>query len=151
MITYTQGDIFDQNVKAIVNAVNCVGIMGKGLALQFKKKYPENFELYETACRQKRVVPGKMFICEISDDDNSQYIINFPTKRHWRDSSLIEDIILGLDDLAKTIKALKIESIAIPPIGCGLGGLEWTTVKSHIENKLSNLTDVQIIVLEPKN
>ncbi len=145
MITYTKGDIFEQDVKAIVNAVNCVGIMGKGIALQFKNRYPENFELYETACKQNKVIPGKMFICEI----DSQYIINFPTKRHWRDSSKLEDIIIGLDDLVRAIKALKIQSIAIPPIGCGLGGLEWSIVKTHIQQKLSNLTDVQIIVLEP--
>jgi len=146
MITYIQGDIFKQDVKAIVNAVNCVGIMGKGIALQFKNKFPNNFQLYENACKQNKVIPGKMFICE---ESNSQYIINFPTKRHWRDSSRLEDIILGLEDLAKTIKELKIQSIAIPPIGCGLGGLEWSTVKIHIENKLSHLTDVQITLLEP--
>ncbi len=145
MITYTYGDIFKQDVKAIVNAVNCVGIMGKGIALQFKNKFPKNFQLYENACKQNNVIPGKMFICEV----DSQYIINFPTKRHWRDSSRLEDIIIGLDDLARIITELKIQSIAIPPIGCGLGGLEWSIVKTHIENKLSHLTDVQITVLEP--
>jgi O-acetyl-ADP-ribose deacetylase (regulator of RNase III) len=150
MIVYKKhSDIFEQKVKAIVNPVNCVGVMGKGLALQFKNKFPDNFEIYKDACAKKEVVSGKMLVCEVSDDTSSLYIVNFPTKQHWRDSSRMEDIISGLDDLVKTIHRLSIDSIAIPPIGCGLGGLNWTAVKSHIENKLSTLTDVQIIVLEP--
>ncbi len=150
MITYKTGDIFKEEADAIVNTVNCVGVMGRGIALQFKKRFPENFKVYETACKHKEVVPGKMFIYETGSLIGPKYVINFPTKRHWRGASRMEDIESGLRYLAGVIAQLHIKSIALPPLGCGLGGLEWDEVRARIENVLSTLSDIEIIVFEPK-
>lgn len=150
MITYKTGDIFREKADAIVNTVNCVGVMGRGIALQFKKRFPENFKIYETACKRKEVVPGKMFVHETGSMFGPQYVINFPTKRHWRGASRIEDIESGLQDLAEVIAMLNIKSIALPPLGCGLGGLDWHEVRARIESTLSQLSNVEIIVFEPK-
>lgn len=150
MIKYKQGDIFEEEVDAIVNTVNCVGVMGRGIALQFKKRFPENFKAYKRACDQKEVIPGKMFVYETNSLIGLKYIINFPTKRHWRGGSRIEDVESGLQDLYEIIKKFNIQSISIPPLGCGLGGLDWNVVRTHIENTLLNLSDVEIIVFEPQ-
>jgi O-acetyl-ADP-ribose deacetylase (regulator of RNase III) len=150
MITYKTGDIFTEEVEAIVNTVNCVGVMGRGIALQFKKKFPENFKDYEIACKQKKVVPGKMFVHKNVSLIDPKYIINFPTKRHWRGASRMEDIEAGLQDLLEVITKLNIKSIALPPLGAGLGGLDWDKVRACIENRLSTLSGVEMIVFEPK-
>ncbi len=150
MITYKTGDIFKEETDAIVNTVNCVGVMGRGLALQFKKNFPENFKAYEAACKLEEVLPGKMFVYETGLLLSPKYIINFPTKRHWRGASRIEDIESGLKDLATVIENLNIKSIAVPPLGCGLGELNWVDVRKYIENALSQLSKVNIIVFEPK-
>jgi len=150
MIKYKTGDIFQEEVEAIVNTVNCVGVMGRGIALQFKKRFPENFKVYVTACKQKEVIPGKMFVYETASLIDPKYVINFPTKRHWRGASRMEDIVTGLQDLAEVITKLNIKSIALPPLGCGLGGLEWNEVRACIKTTLSYLTNVEIIVFEPK-
>ena len=147
---YKTGDIFTEDVEAIVNTVNCVGVMGRGIALQFKKQFPENFKAYEAACKQKKVVPGKMFVYETGSLIDPKYIINFPTKRHWRGASRMEDIEAGLQNLAEVITKLNIKSIALPPLGAGLGGLDWDKVRACIENRLSKLSGVEIIVFEPK-
>jgi len=150
MIQYKAGDILKENAEAIVNTVNCVGVMGRGIALQFKKAYPENYKVYATACKRKQVNPGKMFVFETGELFNPKFIINFPTKRHWRGKSRIEDIESGLKDLLVVIKKNDIKSIAIPPLGSGLGGLNWLQVKSLIEEALITLEDVDVIVFEPK-
>jgi O-acetyl-ADP-ribose deacetylase (regulator of RNase III) len=150
MITYKTGDIFKEEADAIVNTVNCVGVMGRGIALQFKKRFPENFRVYEAACKQKKVVPGKMFVHETGSLIGPKYVINFPTKRHWRGASRMEDIESGLQDLAEVITKQKLQSIVLPPLGCGLGGLDWHEVRARIENALSHLSDVKVIVFEPK-
>lgn len=150
MISYKTGDIFKEEVEAIVNTVNCVGIMGRGIALQFKKRFPENFKTYEAACKQKEVVPGKMFVHETASLIGPKYVINFPTKRHWRGASRMEDIESGLQDLTSVIADLNIKSIALPPLGCGLGGLDWNQVQSRIEKMFSNLSNVEVIVFEPQ-
>ncbi|HNW82475.1 MAG TPA: macro domain-containing protein [bacterium] len=149
MMKFTQGDIFTANTEAIVNTVNCVGVMGRGIALQFKKKFPENFKEYESACNREEVVPGKMFVYETGALFNPRIIINFPTKRHWRGESKIEDIENGLIDLVRIIKEKNIKSIALPPLGCGLGGLDWNKVKVLIAKHLSILNDVEVLVFEP--
>lgn len=149
MIIYKTGNILTEDVEAIVNTVNCVGIMGRGIALQFKNVYPENFTAYAKACKQDLVHPGRMFIFETGELTNPKYVINFPTKRHWKGKSRIEDIDAGLLALASDIQKRGIRSIAIPPLGCGLGGLDWSLVRSRIESTLSNLHDVQIVVFEP--
>ena len=150
MIEYKNGDILKADVEAIVNTVNCVGVMGRGIALQFKKAYPENFKSYAVACKKSEVLPGSMFVFETNKLINPKYIINFPTKRHWRGKSRIEDIQLGLKDLVKVIKKYDISSIAIPPLGSGLGGLSWGDVKKNIQEEMQDLKNIDIILFEPK-
>lgn len=149
VIQYKQGDLFSENTEAIVNTVNCVGVMGRGIALQFKKRFPDNFNYYENSCKIGDVVPGKMLVYETESLLNPRFIINFPTKRHWRGASSVEDIENGLSDLVNVIKERDIKSIAVPPLGCGLGGLNWGEIKPRIEAALSNLGDIEIIVYEP--
>lgn len=129
MIKLTHGNILKDNSQSLVNPVNCVGIMGAGLALQFKKQYPNNFKEYKLACNLNKVQLGKMFITRF---DDNRYIINFPTKYHWKENSKIEYINNGLCDLLFQSNYLNIKSIAIPKIGCGLGGLDWNIVKRNI-------------------
>jgi len=150
MIEYKSGDILEDTAEALVNTVNCVGVMGRGIALQFKNAFPENFKAYADACKQNKVKPGSMFIYKIGKLHSPHYIINFPTKRHWRGKSRMEDIESGLEALADAIKQYHIRSIAIPPLGSGLGGLDWNRVKSRIEKALRPFEDVRVIVYEPK-
>ncbi len=149
MIQFTSGDILSAEADALVNTVNCVGVMGRGVALQFKKAFPDNYKKYKRACDLEEVQPGKMFVFETGTLTQPHYIINFPTKRHWRGKSRIEDIEAGLKSLTLEIQRLNLQSIAIPPLGSGLGGLDWRDVRSRIESHLSELPDVQILVYEP--
>jgi O-acetyl-ADP-ribose deacetylase (regulator of RNase III) len=149
MFEYKNGNILAENTEALVNTVNCVGVMGRGIALQFKKAFPENFKAYAQACKYKEVKPGEMFVFQTGQVVNPRFIINFPTKRHWRAQSHIEDIEIGLTALKSTIQEYKICSIAIPPLGCGLGGLNWDEVKARIEAVLKPLDNVRIVLYEP--
>ena len=149
MIEYKNGDIFDEDVEALVNSVNCVGIMGRGIALQFKNMFPENFNSYTAACKRDEVQPGRMFVFRTGQLTNPRYIINFPTKRHWRGKSRMEDIESGLKALSTEIKQRNIRSIAIPPLGSDLGGLKWTEVRPRIQAMLEELDDVEAVILEP--
>ena len=149
MIEYKTGDILSENVEALVNTVNCVGVMGRGIALQFKRAFPENFKVYAKACKRGEVRPGRIFVFETGQLANPRYIFNFPTKRHWRGKSRIEDIELGLEALAHEIRARRVQSVAIPPLGSGLGGLDWNEVRPRIEQALSSIDDVRLIVFEP--
>lgn len=150
MIQYKTGNIFNENVDAIVNTVNCVGVMGRGIALQFKKNFPENFKFYERACRCEEVSPGKMLVYATDSLSNPKFIINFPSKRHWRGASRLEDIEAGLKNLADVVKMNHITSIALPPVGCGLGGLDWNIVRPLIEKYLgANCPETNVIVFEP--
>ncbi|MGC8732427.1 MAG: type II toxin-antitoxin system antitoxin DNA ADP-ribosyl glycohydrolase DarG [Halothiobacillaceae bacterium] len=149
MIEFTSGDILKCEADALVNTVNCVGVMGRGIALQFKNAFPENFKAYEAACKREAVQPGRMFVFETGQLTPPRFIINFPTKRHWRGKSRIEDIDAGLVDLVNVIRDLRLRSIAIPPLGSGLGGLDWNEVRPRIERALAGLTDVQVLVFEP--
>jgi len=144
------GDIFEEHVEALVNTVNCVGVMGRGVALQFKNRFPLNFKLYEAACKRGEVQPGRMFVTN-NDMLGVKWIINFPTKRHWRYPSRFDDIDRGLDSLVSEIRDLGIRSIALPPLGCGLGGLDWVAVKETIFRKLSVLDNVDVVVFEPND
>lgn len=149
MIEYTRGDILRSEAEALVNTVNCVGVMGRGIALQFKRAYPANFEAYAAACKRGEVVPGRLFVFEMGRLVPPRYIVNFPTKRHWRGKSRIEDVEAGLDALVEVIRKRNIRSIAIPPLGSGLGGLSWPDVRSRIEAALARLPSVSVVVYEP--
>ena len=149
MIEYKTGNIFTEDVDAFVNSVNCVGFMGRGIALQFKHAFPENFEAYAEACKRKEVQPGRMFVYETGQMTRPRYIVNFPTKRHWRGKSRMEDIESGLDALAREIERRNIRSIAVPPLGSGLGGLAWADVRSRIESALGGLDGVRVVAFEP--
>ena len=151
MIEFRTGDILTANAEALVNTVNCVGIMGRGIALQFKNAFPENFKAYEAACARDEVGPGKMFVFETRTLTNPKLIINFPTKRHWRGKSRIEDIDAGLKALTDEIRSRHIRSIAIPPLGSGLGGLDWADVRPRIEAALRDLDDVSVTIFEPNS
>ena len=151
MIEYKTGDILSEDVEALVNTVNCVGIMGRGIALQFKNAFPENFKSYAAACKRNKVQPGRMFVFETGQLTNPRYIINFPTKRHWRGKSRIEDIKAGLAALAEVIRSRNIRSIAIPPLGSGLGGLDWSEVRPRVEATLREFSDLKVVVFEPND
>ena len=149
MLEYKTGDILAEDTEALVNTVNYVGIMGRGIALQFKKAFPENFRVYAEACKRNEILPGRMFVFETGRLTNPRYIVNFPTKRHWRGNSRMEDVEAGLRNLADVIQEHNIRSIAIPPLASGLGGLEWDEVRPRIEETLRSLDDLQIIIFEP--
>ena len=149
MIEYKTGDIFAEQAEALVNTVNCVGVMGRGVALQFKRAFPENFKAYADKCKRNEMQPGHVFVFETGEIIPPRYIINFPTKRHWRGKSRIEDIESGLVSLAKEIRSHGIRSIAIPPLGSGLGGLSWPEVRVRLEAALEEFEDVKVVIFEP--
>ncbi len=149
-VTIEHGDLLQQEVDAIVNTVNTVGVMGKGIALQFKQKWPENFKAYAKACTGGEVRPGHMFIHDAGGLLKPRYIINFPTKRHWRERSRIEDIGAGLDDLIALVRKLGIRSIAIPALGCGNGGLDWGLVRPRIERAFATVSDIEVRLFAPE-
>jgi O-acetyl-ADP-ribose deacetylase (regulator of RNase III) len=149
MIEITRGNLIQTDAEALVNTVNCVGYMGKGIALQFKKAFPDNFKAYERACRANGIRPGKVFIFSTGSLVNPRYIVNFPTKRDWRAKSQIEDIRIGLRSLVEEIRKLGISSVALPPLGCGLGGLNWKDVKPLIERAFAALPNTRIMLFEP--
>lgn len=149
MIEKTSGDILKASVEALVNTVNCVGVMGKGVALQFKQAYPKNFDFYQAACKRGEVQPGKMLTYDNEQMLHPRYIINFPTKRHWKEKSRLEDVESGLVALVQEVQARGIKSIAIPPLGAGSGGLDWKIVRRLIESAFEPLNDVQVVIYEP--
>lgn len=153
MIRYKSGDLLKEDVEGLVNPVNCYGTMGKGLAFQFKQAFFDNFLAYADECGKHRMKLGQMFVFETGRFVNPKYIINFPTKWHWRNPSRLEDIELGLVSLVKEVKARKIQSIAIPPLGCGLGGLRWEEVSPQIEiafREFRSNPDVDIVIFSPQ-
>ena len=174
-VEYKAADLLAEDAEALVNTVNCVGVMGKGLALQFKKKFRPNFDAYARACKSGDVRPGRMLVVDLRQEPASdeqaalpmsfaeepvvygadapqhpRYIINFPTKDHWRNGSRMQYIDDGLADLVRQIRALGIRSVAIPALGCDLGGLAWDEVRPRIEAALGGLDGVQVVVCEPR-
>ena len=149
MLEMASGNLLEADADALVNTVNCVGFMGKGIALQFKQAFPENFRIYERACRAETVVPGKMLVVPTGSIVGPKYIVNFPTKRHWKGNSRIEDIESGLIALIEEVKRLGIRSIAVPPLGCGLGGLKWNEVGPRIEAAFAQLPNVRLLLFAP--
>jgi O-acetyl-ADP-ribose deacetylase (regulator of RNase III) len=148
MIHYTQGNLLDATAEALVNTVNEVGVMGKGIALMFREAFPDSARAYQEACKAKKVHIGKMLVTRERNLNEDRWIIHFPTKKHWRNPSKLEWIREGLRDLVKVIKDNRIRSVALPPLGCGNGGLEWSQVRCEIEAALSGL-DVEVMVYEP--
>lgn len=149
MITFTQGNLLDTRAEALVNTVNTVGVMGKGIALMFKERFADNYQRYAAACKAKEVHTGRMFVTEVRELDGPRWIVNFPTKQHWRAPSRLEWITAGLQDLRRFISEHGVKSIAIPPLGAGNGGLDWADVKPLIEAALGDLDGVEIMVFEP--
>lgn len=149
MIRYTTGNLLKAPVDALVNTVNEVGVMGKGIALMFRDAFPSNTEAYVSAAKKKDIKIGRMFVTENPDYSGPRWIINFPTKKHWRQPSKLEWIRSGLDDLINVVRAKGIRSIAIPPLGSGAGGLVWGDVRPLIEGAAALVPDVDVIVFEP--
>ena len=149
MIELIRGDILRTDAEALVNTVNCVGVMGRGIALQFRKAFPENYSEYKALCDENGLRIGTVFVHDTGRCLYPRYIINFPTKRHWKGKSRIEDIEAGLKALVQEIRSRNIRSIAIPPLGCGLGGLDWQDVEPRIRRALEPLPNVRVLLFEP--
>ena len=148
MITFTQGNLLEAHAEVLVNTVNTVGVMGKGIALMFKERFAENFRRYAAACKAREVQTGKMFVTPVHELDGPRWIVNFPTKQHWRSPSRLEWVQEGLQDLRRFLLEQHIQSVAIPPLGAGNGGLEWAKVREQITQTLGDL-DIEILVFEP--
>jgi O-acetyl-ADP-ribose deacetylase (regulator of RNase III) len=148
MIFRADGDLLATDAQALVNTVNTVGVMGKGIALQFKLAFPDNYKAYERACKRGDVQIGKMFV--FHREDSPRVIINFPTKSHWKGKSKMEDIKSGLKALIQVVKNEHIKSIAVPPLGCGNGGLDWADVQPLITQAFSEVPDVDVQLFYPE-
>ena len=144
-ITYTNRSIFEIDAEAITNPVNCVGVSGAGLARQFARRYPENDRMYRQACKECRVTPGRGLITE-TGLDSPRYIVNFPTKRHWRDKSRLSDIRLGMRNLHRELLRRNIRSVAVPALGAGLGGLQLAYVQRLIDKEFGDEHKIEVNV-----
>lgn len=152
MISYLKGNLFESKAQALVNTVNTQGVMGKGIALQFKKLYPSNFKVYLEKCKSNDFNIGELIVTKDNNvSTGEKIIINFPTKTSWRAPSKYEYIEEGLDSLVKTIDECEIKSIALPPLGSGNGGLQWSKVKLILEDKLTSVRDCDIYIYEPSD
>ncbi|PZG00860.1 type II toxin-antitoxin system antitoxin DNA ADP-ribosyl glycohydrolase DarG [Micromonospora deserti] len=150
MIVLSRGNLLTADVDALVNTVNTVGVMGKGIALQFKRAYPANYAAYRAACAANEVQLGKMFVFDSARLGPRRYVINFPTKSHWRANSSLADIQAGLADLVRVVRERRIRSIAVPALGCGNGGLNWDEVRPVIERAFADLPDVRVLLFPPE-
>jgi O-acetyl-ADP-ribose deacetylase (regulator of RNase III) len=150
MIEDGHGNLLTADVEALVNTVNTVGVMGKGIALQFKRAYPANFRAYRDACARGDVRLGQVWAFDSGVLGPRRYVLNFPTKGHWRDRSRIEDIVTGLNSLVDVVSAQRIRSIAIPALGCGNGGLAWSVVRPLIEAACERMDGVRAVVFAPE-
>jgi O-acetyl-ADP-ribose deacetylase (regulator of RNase III) len=149
MIEFVTGNLLDSDVDALVNTVNTKGVMGKGVALQFRRAFPANYEAYRKACAADEVQLGRMFVFHTGQLARPRLIVNFPTKGHWKSRSRLSDIEEGLCDLRRVLIEQEVNSLALPPLGCGLGGLSWSQVRPRIEQALADLP-VRILVFEPQ-
>lgn len=150
MLELVSGDMFAASVDALVNPVNTAGVMGKGLALQFKRSYPENYRRYRQACRAGELTVGKVLTFDIGADLRPRYVINVPTKEHWQSPSTLAIVEAGLTGLVAEVRRLGLGSLAVPPLGCGLGGLAWTDVLPRISAAFAALADVRVLVFAPQ-
>jgi len=152
VIEYWNENILSAPVQAIVNPVNCVGVMGAGLARQIAQAFPEILPAYKDACRTGKIAPGKLFVHDVIRPDGRRgLVVDLPTKRHWKDPSHRADIEQGLAALVFEIHARKIETLAVPALGCGLGGLSWPTVQGLLEKTFVPLQNVRVFVCPPQN
>jgi O-acetyl-ADP-ribose deacetylase (regulator of RNase III) len=142
-------NLLEARADALVNPVNCEGVMGKGLALQFKHAWPAMYAVYRADAKAGRVVPGTIHVWPTGSESAPRFILNFPTKRRWRSPSRLEDIDAGLVDLVAKIEELGIRSIAIPALGAGHGGLDWQEVRPRIVAALAPLESVDVQLWEP--
>ncbi|MGC4867462.1 macro domain-containing protein [Micromonospora sp. DT53] len=149
MITIAQGNLLAADAEALVNAVNTVGVMGKGIALQFKRAYPANYAAYRAACAATEIRLGQVFLYDSARPGPGRYVINFPTKGHWRTSSKVADVQAGLSDLVRVVRAHGISSVAVPALGCGNGGLDWGEVRPLLERAFADLADVRVLLFPP--
>ncbi len=150
MIELTSGNLLQAPVQALVNTVNTHRVMGKGIALQFKRAFPDMNKAYEAACKSGDVKLGHMHVVDLGGlAGGPRWIINFPTKAHWKAHSKLPDIEMGLRDLIATVKRLGITSIALPPLGCGNGGLDWHDVRPRIESAFEQVPDVRVLIYPP--
>ena len=149
MIRFSTGNLLEAEAEALVNTVNTVGVMGRGIALMFKERFPTNFAAYRTACDRGELVPGRVLVTSTGALQGPRLIVNFPTKKHWRPPSKLEWIDAGLADLRRVILDQGINSIAIPPLGSGNGKLDWADVRPLIEKHLGDLDGVDVLVFEP--
>lgn len=150
MLELVSGNMFDASVEALVNPVNTVGVMGKGLALQFKRSYPENYRCYRQACRSGELTVGKVFTFDAGDRRRPRYVINVPTKEHFRGGSTLAIVQAGIDALVAEVRRLGVGSLAVPALGCGLGGLAWVDVFPRISAAFAPLPDVRVLVFAPE-
>lgn len=151
MIIISHGNLLVAEAEALVNAVNTVGVMGKGIALQFKRAYPANYAAYRAACAAKAVKLGEMVVFDSGFVGPRRYVINFPTKGHWRRRSDVADIRLGLVDLVRVVREHRIGSVAVPALGCGAGGLDWAQVRPPIEQAFAALPEVRVLLYAPES
>jgi O-acetyl-ADP-ribose deacetylase (regulator of RNase III) len=149
MIRYVHGNLLEDPADALVNTVNCVGVMGKGIALMFRERFPKNTETYRRACEANAVHVGRMLVTNDDSPWGLRWVINFPTKKHWRDPSELEWVREGLKDLVRVVREYGIRSVALPALGCGNGGLEWSQVRPEIEAALGDLPGVEVTVYRP--
>lgn len=147
---FVKGNLLEAKADALINTVNTVGVMGKGIALQFKERFPANFKAYQDACKAGTLTVGKLLFVKENSLAGEQWIINFPTKQHWKEASKIEYIEQGLQELVRELPNYPITSLALPALGCGLGGLNWAEVRPLIVHYLGNLTEVEVMVYAPE-
>lgn len=149
-VEFVKGDLFDAKVEALVNPVNTRGVMGKGVALEFKKRFPSNYYRYVEACKNNELSPGGLFVTR-SEQDNPKWIVNVATKKHWKDKSDMNWIIFGLVHIKYFVLEENIETIAMPALGVGNGGLSWQDVKKQMIKSLPQLEDTEVFIYEPHN
>lgn len=150
MIEYQEGNLTENGAKALVNTVNCVGVMGKGIALSFKKAFPSYFEEYKSMCGENLIHAGHVYVHPTNKLIGPKYLISFATKHHWQNPSKMRWVVNGLKELVILVREFEIKSIAIPALGCGNGGLNWNEVRPLIEFAFSDMPDVHVIIYPPK-
>ena len=139
------GDLFQARAQSLGNAINCVGVMGKGIALEFKKRFPIVYEDYVERCKRDEVKLGRPYLYRNPDPP---HVLNFPTKGHWRSASQLNDIVAGLEYLEAHYREWGITSLALPALGCGNGGLDWRIIRPTLHQHLSRL-DIPVAVYAP--